>query len=128
MIYTATSMALAILETVANVDVQDAPSKLALIELHLRSDLVAHMQHTELPPDWDAVPARDATRTLGTNWALGKSSLAFSLPSALFPDFPNDPERVVLINPQHPDAKSIVLVCARHFSLDPVAIVRPRFH
>lgn len=52
----------------------------------------------ELPENWNASEAIDATRDIGTNWANGLATAVLSVPSAVIPR-----ERNYILNPAHPD-------------------------
>ena len=63
---------------------------------------VETLDASDLPPDWDAFPHLDATRTLGTRWFEEERSVVLSVPSAVIPVAKN-----FLINPFHPDFRAL---------------------
>ncbi len=112
-VYTATSMALAVLETVAHLDDGGLPLNRYLVEVRVpaaawaaREELAA----AELPPTWAAIPAGRASVRLGSAWLASRRSALLLLPSAVLPE-----ERVALLNPAHPLAAGLSARVLRRF-------------
>lgn len=114
MVYTATSRALAALELLVHMEVRLAPSDFVLLPADLPEGSVAALPPSDLPDDWRTVPAPAATRALGTRWAQQRSSLALRVPSVVIPEEDN-----VLVNPEHPDAREMVIGPPLPFLFDP---------
>ncbi|PZR56338.1 MAG: hypothetical protein DLM50_08715 [Candidatus Meridianibacter frigidus] len=72
MIYTASSMSLAILEYRAHVAVKDAPSKLVLLKVEAPGNVDPYPV-AQLPKDWNRIPPSDTTRELGRQVGQGAS-------------------------------------------------------
>lgn len=104
-LYTASSSSLAMLETVAHIDANDLPQIKVLITIEIaKSDWDARevFQAADLPPYWNAIPHENTTVAIGSEWLRQQRSLVLCVPSVITPE-----EAVVLINPQHPRAKTL---------------------
>ena len=92
-----TAKALCALEVLVNAD--ELADDYISISIEIPDDLgLMSMEVADLPAGWDANPSIDATRDIGSNWALSQSTPVFSVPSAVIPR-----ERNYLLNPAHPD-------------------------
>lgn len=102
-IYTATTPALAMLETLAHLPDSGLPLNRYLVQIDVPADSWAAREQrtpTQLPVTWDAIPAGLASVRVGSAWLAKGNSLLMELPSAIVPE-----ESVVLINPRHPEAR-----------------------
>ena len=113
--YCAQNPAAALLEILVHfeIDIHDLPVRYRLLKIHAPDDVhVDRVSVEELPPDW---PDRiDVTRALGDNWLTRGSAAFLTVPSAIVPETFN-----VLLNPVHPDATRIAIVCTGEHSIDP---------
>lgn len=104
-IYTATSPALATLETLAHLPDSGLPLNRYLVQIEVpAASWAARERRTpaQLPTTWDAIPAGLASVRVGSAWLSKGNTLLMELPSAIVPE-----ESVVLINPRHPDAHGL---------------------
>ena len=113
LVYTASQRSLAVLELLVHMDPGHAPPGFVLIPADLPDAAVAHLPPSELPEDWQALPALDDTRRLGTEWAKARKSLALAVPSVVLPQ-----ELNLLINPLHPDVSQVRIGAPEPFSFD----------
>jgi len=111
--YCASSLSLATLELFVHVDPSAAPDDLVAVEIEIPDTPEPLAEHL-LPQDWRAIPAPDALKDVGSEWARSARSLALSVPSAIVKR-----ERNVLINPAHPDFARVRVIEAAPFSFDP---------
>jgi RES domain-containing protein len=105
MVYSATTLALAVLETAAHVDDAGLPQNRFVVQIDVPNSLWKHRQTLEvntLPVAWSAIPAGSASIQIGCAWLQSQSSAILLVPSVIVPE-----EFVVLINPQHPGATKI---------------------
>ena len=51
-----------------------------------------------MPKDWSSEAAGESLRDIGTSWAKAAETCVLSVPSAIM-----SRERVLLLNPRHPD-------------------------
>ncbi len=105
-LYTAGTVALATLETVAHINAGGIPQMKYLISVDI--DALSWKQREilepkDLPSRWDAIPHEAMTSVIGSDWLKQCRSLVLCVPSAIAPE-----ETVVLINPLHPSAATLV--------------------
>lgn len=114
-VYSATNIALATLETVHYLRSGGLPFNRFLVRIDV-PDAVweARQVLAPLPGGWDAIPAGLAARTAGDGWIASRSSALLLVPSVIVPD-----EYNVLINPQHGGAAAIVATTVRRWTYDP---------
>ncbi len=91
------------------------PRDLVLVRVELPDDHSAeHPTLADLPAGWDLVPAGPASMTFGTAWARESRSLVLYLPSVLIRE-----ERIVALNPSHPEFAGVTMRIERDFHYDP---------
>lgn len=74
MVYTADSLALAVLEILVHLPHRELlKSKFQRIPVRFDSRLATSFNLIDLPDDWDILPPPDSTQTIGTEWALKKN-------------------------------------------------------
>jgi RES domain-containing protein len=98
-------MALASVEVFVHLGPEDTPDFLVSIEAQLPIKEVdcERIELSRLPPDWRRERHPELV-SIGSEWALSKRSLVLLVPSAAVVGDWN-----ALVNPEHPDAKKIVL-------------------
>ncbi|MFS2139345.1 RES family NAD+ phosphorylase [Duganella sp. Dugasp56] len=115
LVYSATSIALATIETVLHIRSGGLPFNRFLVRIDV-PDAVwgARIVLDPLPGGWDAVPSGMTSRMTGDAWAALNRSALLLVPSVSVPD-----EYNALINPQHPDATSITATTIKRWIYDP---------
>lgn len=98
-LYTAEHPALALLETMAHLELSldDIPTTLRLSRIHI--DPALQIARPDLPDGWQAHPSM--TRRIGDAWLDSAQTAVLAVPSAVSPWSTN-----YLINPLHPDVAS----------------------
>jgi len=112
-LYTAPTIAIAVLETAAHVDDSGLPLNRYLVKIEVPAAVWAAKavkEVSELPVGWDAIPAGRVSVQAGADWLRAVSSLILLVPSVIVPE-----EQVALINPLHPDAKKLSATIVRRF-------------
>ena len=110
-VYTASSLSLATLELLVGVRrVQRLPEYVA-IQCSFPEALVRFVG--PLPEDWAGYPAPPMVQTIGDSWLLSHTSAVLAVPSAII-QF----EFNYLLNPDHPDFRSIDIGKPTPFRLD----------
>jgi len=112
-VYCATTIAMAVLETAAYVDDSGLPLNKYLIEISVPDNVWAKREEVDiakLPATWAAIPAGRASVKLGSDWLTSLRSPILMVPSVIVPE-----EWVSLINPKHPDAPKISAKVVRLF-------------
>lgn len=104
-VYSASSIALACLETVVHLNAQSLPINRYAVEIQIPVSIweKAYLpSQEELPKDWFELPAGTASAEFGSQWVHSSKSLLMVIPSVIVPM-----ERNILINPLHPDIETI---------------------
>lgn len=113
-LYTATSIALAVLETSARVDPAGWPTNRFVVTIELPPRMWQARQIValdELPGGWDSIPAGAVSVEIGASWLASNSSALLQVPSVIVPEEP-----VILINCKHPDTKAITPKATRRLN------------
>lgn len=114
-VYTAGSLALAIVELLVHTDPDLIPEDLTAFEIEVPSGVSLRIvPANELPAGWDDPDDLAAARMAGDDWLRAARSCVLGVPSVIVPEETN-----YLINPAHPDASSISILSSRPFSFDP---------
>ncbi len=113
-VYTTSSLALAVLEVLAYRKATKPLSPRHLFTVELQAHQITHLQPAELPPDWNAYPHPESTQHLGDVWVEARTSLALAVPSVLAP-----PEVNVMLNCAHPDFFQLTVNGPETFPLNP---------
>ncbi|MES2160089.1 MAG: RES family NAD+ phosphorylase [Pseudomonadota bacterium] len=115
LIYSATNIALATIETVLHIRNGGLPFNRFLVRIDVPDGVWnTRLVLNPLPGGWDAVPCGMTSRTTGDAWAASSSSALLLVPSVSVPD-----EYNVLINPRHPDVVSITATTIKRWIYDP---------
>ncbi len=117
LLYTATSRALACLETFVHLNAGGLPLNRYLVAIDIDDNLWSAMKvetPTTLPVGWDAEPASLTSIDVGTAWARASTALLLSVPSVIVPEEAN-----ILINTRHPDVARIRATKLRKWLYDP---------
>lgn len=118
-IYTSSSRALALLETLAHTPAKMLDEKkYILITLSvpdsIQSDVIAP---DNLGNGWDAPDTRPITKKLGDKFLRSKGNLLLSVPSVLIPEEIN-----FVLNPLHTDMKKLRIIHKRRIYFDKRAV------
>ena len=115
-IYAATNISLATLETLVHFNTTDLPLNRILVRLEVPDDLWAARtvltQHTA-KVGWNVFPAGKVSLDAGDAWLNGAASALMEVPSAIVPE-----ESIVLVNPRHSSTSRINAVRTRLFLYD----------
>ena len=115
-LYTATSVALATLETAAHVNPTGLPLNKFLIQIVVPRKAWTRREVLDvnvIGPTWKAVPPGATSERAGSDWLRSLRSALLLVPSVIAPE-----EYCVLINPAHPDAKDIRATVLRPMEYD----------
>lgn len=117
MIYCASSIALACLETVVHLNAGALPFNRYLVRIDIPDDVWAGAQvltAAKAPVGWDALPSGKVSLDYGESWIARKKTALLLVPSTIVPEEAN-----VLINPAHADAARIAAAKLRRWLYDP---------
>ncbi len=112
-VYSAPTIAIAVLETAAHIDDSGLPLDRYLVEIDVPAKVwKARMTMTvgKLPQQWDAIPAGMASTLVGSRWLADQKSAILLVPSVIVPE-----EFAALINPAHPHAAATKARVVRKF-------------
>lgn len=114
-VYCATSISLAVLESLRPRRFRGLPFNRFLVRIEL-PDRVWNARSTlcPLPGGWDAIPPGTASRHAGDQWLMAKPAALLEVPSVIVPE-----ETIVLVNPAHVDAREIIATTTRRWIYDP---------
>ena len=104
-VYTASSVALACLETVVHLNAGDLPLNRFLVRIEVPDELWQArrtLTPAALPVGWSAIPEGRVSLDAGDRWLHEVSTVLLEVPSVIVPE-----EFNALINPLHPDARLI---------------------
>lgn len=114
LVYCATSIALATLETIHYLRTGGLPFNRFLVRIDIPDALWNARQVLDpLPGGWDAIPAGLSARIAGDAWVKTGASALLLVPSVIVPD-----EYNMLIHPGHGDAGGIVATTVRRWIYD----------
>ena len=117
LLYTSSTIALAVLETVVHLSSSGLPLNRYLIRIDIPDNLWALREENDqhsVPSGWDALPAGATSPGFGDAWLRSQRSVVLTVPSVIVPE-----EKNVLINPKHPDAHNITAQSLRRWTYDP---------
>lgn len=115
MVYCATSIALATLQTVHYLRAGTLPFNRFLVRIAVpEAAWQARQLLDPLPGGWDAIPASLSASRAGDHWSAAGNTALLVVPSVIVPDECN-----VLINPRHLDAAAITASTVRRWQYDP---------
>lgn len=115
-LYTAPTIAMAVLETAAHIDTAGFPLNRFLVRVDVLNAAWAARETLDiaaLPPTWAAIPAGKASVAIGAEWLRSLRSLILVVPSVIVPE-----EQATLINPAHPHAAKLSATVVRAFEYD----------
>jgi RES domain-containing protein len=115
MLYCASNISLAVLETFVHLKAGGLPLNRYLVELMI-PDPVWKRAATLTPPavGWDAIPAGKTSLDEGDRWLKANLGAVLIVPSVIVGE-----ELNVLINPLHPDTQQIIARKVRKWVYDP---------
>ncbi|MCF8168890.1 MAG: RES family NAD+ phosphorylase [Rhodoferax sp.] len=112
-LYTAPSIALAVLETAAHIDDAGLPLNRFLVQIDVPKAVWVTRKLVDpstLPVTWSAIPAGRGSAKFGSEWIAAGRSPILLVPSVIVPE-----EMVTLVNPAHPLAKRMTATVVRAF-------------
>lgn len=114
LLYTAEQRAMALLEALVHLPVEDLPNDMYLMTLDVSDDTTREMlTPADLPTNWQRLSVPQPTATIGHARLQSGRSLALQVPSVVMPQ-----ERNLLLNPAHPEFVRVRLLDAQPFYFD----------
>ena len=115
-VYSAPSVAMAVLETAAHVDHSGLPLDRFLVEIDVPGKVWRArevLDASQLPASWAAIPAGIASVRIGSRWLREARSPILLVPSVIVPE-----DCIALINPAHPKSSGITATVKRPFEFN----------
>lgn len=112
-VYCAPTIAIAVLETAAHINDAGLPLDRYLVEIQVPAAVWRArrtLSASQLPPQWDAIPAGMASTAVGGQWLAEQKTALLLVPSVIVPE-----EWAALINPAHPDTPTLQARAVRKF-------------
>jgi RES domain-containing protein len=114
-VYLSESLSLAALELFVHLPVAARRIELVSFEVRIPDDVkIDEFDEARLPKMWREEPVPEETQKLGSEWVKSGSALLLRVPSVVVPS-----ERNFVLNPAHPDYKSLKISPPKSFSFDP---------
>ncbi|AJJ62161.1 RES family NAD+ phosphorylase [Yersinia aldovae] len=114
-IYLASSISLAMLETLVHIHDSTTLSEFELFQIEINDGSIMLLQPQDWPSEWRSDPAPVAAMDVGTEWLKSESSVGLLVPSTLVPS-----ENNMLVNPHHKDFQGCLKsVKPLSFAFDP---------
>ena len=113
-VYTSSSLALAVLEVLAYRKALRPLSPRHLYTVTLDEKQVTRPREDELPDGWTAYPHQEGTQKLGDAWVAAGETLALAVPSVLAP-----PEENIMLNCTHPEFLNLDIAGPETFPINP---------
>ena len=114
-VYTSSSLSLATLEYLVNIDGKGLPSDLVVITAQIPDDIaVSRVEARDLPVDWRSSPSPVKLKAIGEEWLRKAETAILCVPSAVIPE-----ENNVLLNPAHPQFARVLIGKPTPFVFDP---------
>ena len=115
-LYCATTVSLAVLETAAHIDTGGLPMNRYIVAIDVPHKAWAARETLDvsaLDPTWDAIPPGLVSVEAGSAWLRSGRSSVLLVPSVIVPE-----EFAVLVNPSHPDVAAMRATVVRKFEYD----------
>ena len=113
MVYAAQSRALAALESLGHFGGAERRLQFVTFEIEFPDALAMKIEVADLPRDWRRAEPGASTQDLGSDWQRAGRSAVLLVPSVHVPQ-----ECCVLLNPDHPDTRRIMVAYPEPFSFD----------
>ncbi len=114
MVYAAQTRALAALESLAHFGGAEREMAFVVFEIEIPDAVAASLAPQELPADWRRDEPPPSTQDFGSRWQSSGQSVALVVPSVLIPQ-----ESCVLLDPEHPDTRKVMVGYPEPFDFDP---------
>lgn len=112
-LYAAPTIAIAVLETAAHIDDTGLPLNRYIIEIDVPDAVWKDRKELDaatLPVTWSAIPAGQASASIGSTWLQSQSTPILLVPSVIVPE-----EFAALLNPNHSKFKGVTARVVRLF-------------
>ena len=113
-IYTAANRSLAMAEVAVHFSLATLPADYMMVTIHIPDDIsLQKLNSTDLPAGWNMFPHPSTTQAIGDRFTADNKFCVLQIPSAVTRGDYN-----FLINPNHPDFKTIKIIRTEDFPFD----------
>ncbi|WP_312239753.1 RES family NAD+ phosphorylase [Pantoea sp.] len=114
-VYLGSSRALCVLESLVHLSLADLSHNYSMISLEVAENVIAELDKTALPENWQTDPAPASTKAIGDGWLSDtRNGLVLKVPSVITGEWN------ALFNPLHPAApEALKTVKVEPFFFDP---------
>ena len=120
MVYTSSTISLAVLEVLVHLQEASILSSYSLISAGFDDVLVERLDRSMLPDGWRSYPAPSELQRIGDEWVRRQRSAVLEVPSVIV-----ERESNYLLNPAHPDFSSVVIGGPEPFTFDERLLAEP---
>jgi RES domain-containing protein len=113
MVYTSSTISLAVLEVLVHLQKANLLSSYSLIAARFDDAFVESLDRSMLPDGWRSYPAPSELQRIGDEWVRSQRSAVLEVPSVIV-----ERESNYLLNPAHPDFSSVVIREPEPFTFD----------
>lgn len=113
LVYAAQTRALAALEALAHFAGAERRIQFVTFAIDIPDALALRIEAADLPRDWRSEEPHASTQDLGSEWQASGRSVALLVPSVPIPQ-----EFCVLLNPEHPDTRKVLVSYPEPFEFD----------
>lgn len=119
-VYLGSGRALCVLESLVHLTIADLSHHYSMISLQIPEDLIAELDKSALPDDWQTDPAPLSTKAIGDGWLSDTDNgLVLKVPSILTGEWN------ALFNPRHPAAPEVLkTLIVEPFFFDPRFVLK----
>jgi RES domain-containing protein len=103
MVYTSSTISLAVLEALVHLQEASLLSSYLLISVSFDDALVERLERSRLPDVWRTYPPPSELQRLGDEWVRSRRSAVLEVPSVIV-----ERESNYLLNPAHPDFSLVI--------------------
>jgi RES domain-containing protein len=121
MVYTSSTISLAILEILVHLQEASLLSSYSPISASFDDALVERLDRSMLPDGWRAYPAPSELQRIGDEWVRSQRSAVLEVPSVIV-----ERESNYLLNPAHPDFSSVVIGEPEPFTFEERLLAPPK--
>jgi RES domain-containing protein len=120
MVYTSSTISLAVLEVLVHLQEASLLSSYSLISVSFDDALVERLERSRLPDGWRTYPPPSELQRIGDEWVRSQRSAVLEVPSVIVVRESN-----YLLNPTHPNFSTVVIGESEPFTFDERLLAGP---
>ena len=112
-VYMSEHLSLCALESLVHMVQMPMMKGFKCVWVDIPDELITQINTKDLPSDWDVVPALRSTKQIGDRWFDKGTNPVLKVPSTVIPI-----EHNFVVNPSHPEFKSMIIGKIQDFKFD----------